>query len=59
MPTRVSIREVTDALDGASDETSSYVNRLTGEVRTVTHEELRLAEEEKMSPRCPNGSMMR
>jgi len=37
---------VTDALDGASDETSSYVNRLTGEVRTVTHEELRLAEEE-------------
>ena len=34
-----------DALDNASDEMSSYVNRLTGEVRTVMHEELRLAEE--------------
>ena len=46
MATAVSIQAVTDALDSASDEASSYVNRLTGELRTVMHEELRLAEEE-------------
>jgi hypothetical protein len=40
------MQEVVDALDCASDELSSYVNRLSGEVRTVTHEELRFAEEE-------------
>jgi ribosomal protein S18 acetylase RimI-like enzyme len=46
MATTVSLREVVDALDIASDEMSSYVNRSTGQVTTIPHEELRLAEEE-------------
>src|SRR4051812_2382655 len=49
MGTRVSIREVVDALDCASDETSSYVNAKTGEVRTLTDSELQFAEEESES----------
>jgi hypothetical protein len=46
MGTTVSIREVVDAFETASDEMSSYVNRATGQVVTVTHEDLRLAEED-------------
>jgi hypothetical protein len=46
METTVSIREVVDAFETASDEMSSYVNRATGQVITVTHEDLRLAEED-------------
>jgi len=46
METTVSIREVVDAFETASDETSTYVNRATGQVVTVTHEDLRLAEED-------------
>jgi hypothetical protein len=46
METTVSIREVVDAFETASDETSSYVNRATGQVVTVTHEDLHLAEED-------------
>jgi hypothetical protein len=46
MGTTVSVREVVDAFETASDEMSSYVNRATGQVITVTHEDLRLAEED-------------
>jgi Uncharacterised protein family (UPF0158) len=46
MGATVSIREVVEAFETASDEMSSYVNRATGQVITVTHEDLRLAEEE-------------
>jgi Uncharacterised protein family (UPF0158). len=46
MKTTVSFREVVDALDIASDEMSSYVNRSTGQVTTITHEDLRLAEDD-------------
>jgi hypothetical protein len=44
--TTVSLREVVDALDIESDEMSSYVNRSTGQVTTLTHEDLRLAEDD-------------
>jgi hypothetical protein len=46
MGTTVSIHEVADALEMATDETSSYVNAATGEVITVRHEELQLTEED-------------
>ena len=46
MGTTVSIKEVVEALEPASDQMSSYVNRATGQVITVTHEDLRLAEED-------------
>jgi hypothetical protein len=46
MATAVSVLEVVEALELASDEMSSFVNTSTGEVRTVTHEELQLAEDE-------------
>jgi hypothetical protein len=46
MAVTVSITEVVDALETASDEMSSYVNRATGQVVTVSHEDLRLAEED-------------
>jgi len=46
MAATVSIKEVVDALETASDEMSSYVNRATGEVVTLSHEDLRLAEED-------------
>jgi hypothetical protein len=46
MKTTVSLREVVDALDIATDEMSSYVNRSTGQVLTISHEELQLAEED-------------
>lgn len=42
----VSLSEVVDAFETASDEMSSYVNRATGQVVTVTHEDLRMAKEE-------------
>lgn len=46
MATAVSVLEVVEALELASDEVSSFVNTSTGEVRTVTREDLLLAEEE-------------
>lgn len=45
MKTAVAIRDLIDALDSASDEASSFVHRRTGEMRTLTHEALRLVEE--------------
>jgi len=46
MKTTVSLREVVDALDIESDEMSSYVNRSTAQVITITHEDRRLAEDD-------------
>ena len=46
METMVSLLEVVEALEIAADEMSSYVNAATGQVITVTHEDLRLAEED-------------
>jgi hypothetical protein len=46
MGTTVSLKDVVDALDSTPEEMSSYVNRVTGEVITVSHEDLRLAEDE-------------
>ena len=47
MATAVSIHEIVEALDFASDTMSSFVNTVSGQVRTVTHEELALAEDEE------------
>jgi hypothetical protein len=47
------VLEVVDALELASDEMSSFVNTSTGEVRTVTHEDLQLAEDED-DPSAPD-----
>jgi hypothetical protein len=46
MGATVSLKDVVDALESATDEMSSYVNSTTGQVVTLTHEDLRLAEEE-------------
>jgi len=46
MGAKVSIHEVIEALELATDEMSSYVNTSTGQVITVTHDDLRLAEED-------------
>ncbi len=46
MAATVSIKDFVAALDMASDEMSSYVNRATGEVVTLSHEDLRLAEDD-------------
>ncbi len=49
MGTTVAMDDILEALELASDETSSYVNSRTGVVLTVSHEELRLAEEDSAS----------
>ena len=46
MGTIVAIDDIKEALELAADEMSSYVNQRTGEVRMVSHENLRLAEDE-------------
>ncbi len=38
------LKDIVDALDAVGGETSSYVNRVTGEIRTVTDEDLQHAE---------------
>ena len=47
MGTTVSLLEIVEAFDLAFDEMSSFVNTASGEVRTVSHEELGLAEDEE------------
>jgi hypothetical protein len=46
MATTVSLKEVVDALEMAADEMASYVNRATGEVVTLSQEDLLLAEDD-------------
>lgn len=41
----VSLRDVIDEMEMMSDEATSYINRKTGELITLTHEELALAED--------------
>jgi hypothetical protein len=46
MAAKISLNEVVNALEMSSDELSSFVNRQTGQVLTLTNETLRMAEEE-------------
>jgi hypothetical protein len=46
MATKVSLIEVVDALEITTDEMSSFVSKRTGEVITLSHEVLHLAEED-------------
>jgi hypothetical protein len=48
MGTTVAMDDIMEALELATDETSSYVNSRTGEVVTVTHEDLRRAEDDSV-----------
>ena len=41
----VSLRDVVEQMDQWSDEATAYINRKTGELITLTHEELALAED--------------
>jgi hypothetical protein len=41
----VSLRDVIDEMEMSSDEATSYINRKTGELITLTHEDLALAED--------------
>lgn len=46
MATKVSLIEVMDAFEIASDEMSSFVSKRTGEVLTLSHEAMQLVEED-------------
>ena len=46
MATKVSLIEVLDALEIANDEMSSFVSKRTGQVVTLSHEAMHLAEED-------------
>ncbi len=46
MVTTVSVPSIVDALDMMMDEHSSFVSRVTGEVKTVGYEDLELAKDE-------------
>ena len=46
MTTKVSLIEVVDALEIATDEVSSFVSKRTGQVVTLSHEAMHLAEED-------------
>lgn len=48
MGTTVAMDDIMEALELAADEASSYVNSRTGEVVTLTHEELRFAEDDSV-----------
>ncbi|MBW3540875.1 MAG: UPF0158 family protein [Planctomycetes bacterium] len=45
MPLPVSLRSVVQEMDAFSDEWSSYINRKTGELITISHEEARFVED--------------
>jgi hypothetical protein len=46
MATKVSLIEVVEALEIAADEMSSFVSKRTGQVVTLSHEAMHLAEED-------------
>jgi hypothetical protein len=48
MGTTVAMDDIMEALELAADEASSYVNSKTGEVLTLTHEELQFAEHDSV-----------
>lgn len=47
------LKDIVEALEAAGDEVCSYANRATGEVRTVTDEDLRYAEESDNTNELP------
>jgi len=49
----VSLRDVIDEMEMMSDEATSYINRKTGELITLTHEELALAEDPEEAMDAP------
>jgi hypothetical protein len=53
MATIVSLREVIEQMDLVSDEATAYINRKTGELITLTNEELALAEDPDEAAAAP------
>ena len=49
----VSLRDVIDEMDMMSDEATAYINRKTGELNTLTDEELALAEDPDEAAAAP------
>jgi hypothetical protein len=49
----VSLRDVIEQMDQWSDEATAYINRKTGELITLTHEELALAEDPEEAEDAP------
>jgi Uncharacterised protein family (UPF0158) len=49
----VSLRDVVEQMDQWSDEATAYINRKTGELITLTHEELALAEDPEAAEDAP------
>ena len=49
----VSLRDVIEQMDLISDEATAYINRKTGELITLTHEELALAEDPEEAEDAP------
>lgn len=54
MPLPVPLSAVVNALDWMFEEASTYLDRTTGEIETVSHEALRWAEEESVPERVPD-----
>ena len=46
MPTPVFLRDVVDEMDALTDEATAYINRRTGELYTLSREEIHLVEDE-------------
>jgi hypothetical protein len=53
MAVSVSLHDVVNEMDVFSDEHTAYINRRTGELLTVTHEELALAEDSEAAADAP------
>jgi Uncharacterised protein family (UPF0158) len=49
----VSLRDVVEEMDLMTDEATAYINRKTGELITLTHEELALAEDPEEAEDAP------
>ena len=53
MAVTVSLRDVIEQMDLMSDEATAYINLKTGELITLTHEELALAEDPEETEDAP------
>ncbi len=53
MAVSVSLHDVVNEMDVFSDEHTAYINRRTGELITLTHEELALAEDPEAAEEAP------
>jgi len=49
----VSLRDLIEQMDLMTDEATAYINRNTGELITLTHEELALAEDSEEAEDAP------